>query len=163
MDNIVVDTNVWVTAGKLAADVETIEEADCVEACIDWTQAFLGGERRLLVDTDSKVIDEYMNHISRGRYPDSNLNELYTSIWERFELIEIQFDESGYALLPPTVSFHDPADRKFVALALACDPYAPIYNAADTDWAKERPNLESHGLTVNELCPEYIKNRIKQT
>ncbi len=161
MDKIVVDTNVWVTAGKLAADVETIDELDCVEACIDWTQEFIDGDLRLLVDTDSKVVDEYMNHISKRRYPDSNLNELYTNIWEHIEPINIQFDESGYALLRLTVSFHDPADRKFVALALACDPYAPIYNAADTDWARERQNLEIHGLTVHELCPEYIKNRIK--
>ncbi len=156
MDNIVVDTNVWVNAGKLATDVETVEEADCIEACIDWTQDFLEGDLRLLVDTDSKVFDEYMTHISKGRFPGSNLYELYTHIWERFEAVEIQFDKSGYAILPEPASFHDPADRKWIALAMSCFPYAPVYNAADTDWEKERDHLESLGLTIHELCPDYI-------
>ena len=157
MDNIVVDTNVWVTAGKLASEAETIEEADCIEACIDWTKDFLSGQKRLVVDTESKVFDEYMANISEGRYPSSNLYELYNGIWARFEPVEIQFDEFGYAILPLAISFHDPADRKFVALALACNPYAPIYNAADTDWAKEREQLWKRiGLTIRELCSQYI-------
>lgn len=160
MDNLVVDTNVWVNAGKLASEVETIEEANCIEACIDWTKDFLSGNSRLLVDTESKVFDEYMTHISKGRFPGSGLYELYTHIWERFEPVEIQFDESGYAVLSAPISFEDPADRKWIALAISCSPYAPIYNAADTDWAKEREHLESMGLTIHELCPGYIEQRM---
>ena len=162
MDNIVVDTNVWVTAGKLAVEANTIEEADCIEACIDWTRHFLAGGQRLVVDTESKVFDEYMANISDGRYPSSNLYELYNGIWERFEPVDIQFDEFGYAILPLGIAFHDPADRKFVALALACDPFAPIYNAADSDWEKERDHLSNYGLHVYELCPDYIAQLVSE-
>lgn len=163
MSNIVVDTNVWITAGKRASEVESIEEADCIEACIDWTSAFLAGDARVLVDTDGKVFDEYWVYVSLGRFPGSSLFELYNNLWERFESMKIDFDEDGYAVLPGTISFHDTADRKFIALALSCTPFAPIYNAADTDWAKERTQLESHGLTINELCTEYIREKMSQS
>lgn len=161
MNNIVVDTNVWITAGKLAEEVDTIEEVDCIEACIDWTNAFLSGDERVLVDTDGKVFDEYYRFVSAGRFPGSSLFELYNNLWERFESIEIEYDEDGYAILPDTISFHDLADRKFVALAIAQEPIAPIYNASDTDWAKEREQLAQHGLSIHELCPDYIEVNIR--
>lgn len=157
MNNIVVDSNVWVNAGKLASEVETIEEIDCIEACIDWTNAFLSGDARILVDTEGKVFDEYWTYVSTGRFPGSSLFELYNNLWERFEPREIRFDKDGIAVLPETISFHDVDDRKFIALALSCTPYAPIFNAADGDWAKERDSLLEYGLTIHELCPDYIE------
>ena len=162
MNNIVVDTNVWITAGKLAAEVETIEEADCIEACVDWTQSFLSGDQRVLVDSEGKVFDEYWTYVSQGRFPGSSLFELYTHLWERFEFIEIEFDRDGYARLPDDIDFHDRADRKFVALAISTTPYAPIINAADSDWAKERKQLEDQGLTVRELCPDLIAASLRE-
>jgi len=158
MLNVVVDTNVWATAGKSVAEVRTVEEADCIEHCADWIVEFLDGDYKLIVDSIGKVIDEYQYYILPGRFPESELNRLYSELWGRLEYVNIEFDMAGYAVLPETVSFHDPADRKFVALALACEPHAPIYNAADTDWAKERDQLVEHGLTIHELCPGYIQH-----
>ena len=163
MNNIVVDTNVWITAGKLASEVETIEEVDCIEACIDWTRAFLSGDSKVLVDTNSKVFDEYRTYVSVGRFPGSNLFELYNNLWERFETVEIQYDDDGYAILPEALTFHDAADRKFIALALSQSPFAPIYNAADTDWEKERDGLREYGVAIHELCPDYIESRLRET
>ena len=162
MLKVVVDTNVWATAGKSIAEVETIEEADCIEHCADWIVEFLDGNYKLIVDSIGKVIDEYQYYILPGRFPESELNRLYSELWGRLEYVEIEFDEGGHAVLPKTVFFHDPADRKFVALALACDPYAPIYNATDTDWAKEHEELANHGLTIREICPEYIAMRLSK-
>ena len=156
MLRVVVDTNVWATAGKSIADVYTIEEADCIEHCTDWIMELLDGPRKVIVDTDGKVIDEYTFYILHGRFPESELHRLYSELWGRLEQVEIEFDEAGYAVLPEALKFHDPADRKFVALALAVDPYAPIYNATDTDWTKEREQLEAAGIFVEELCPDYI-------
>ena len=45
-------------------------------------------------------------------------------------------------------------------LAISREPYAPIYNATDTDWSKERDQLESHGLTIHELCLDYVQRRL---
>ncbi|MDE2634731.1 MAG: hypothetical protein OXI30_00080 [Chloroflexota bacterium] len=159
MPEVVVDTNVWATAGKTITEVETLEEADCIEHCADWIVEFLDGGYKLLVDSLGKVIEEYNYYILPGRFPESELNRLYSELWGRLEYVDIEFDNSGSAVLPAAISFHDPADRKFVALALARDPYAPIYNAADTDWAKEREKLAEHGLTIYEICPDYIEQK----
>ena len=160
MPKVVVDTNVWATAGKTIAEVETIEEADCIENCANWIVEFLDGNYKLVVDSNGVVINEYNYYILPGRFPESELNRLYSELWGRLEYVDIEFDETGHAILPENVFFHDPADRKFVALALACDPYAPIYNAADTDWAKEHDQLALHSLTIHELCPDYIARKM---
>jgi len=70
-------------------------------------------------------------------------------------------DQAGHAILPASLSFRDPADRKFTALALTCEPPAPIYNASDTDWAKERRRLAKQRIRIRELCPEYITEKIR--
>ena len=157
LTSIVVDTNVWATAGKSVADVDTIEEADCIEYCADWIQWFLESNCKILVDSEGKVIDEYQTYIGQGRLPESKLSQVYSELWGKLEFKVIQFDGSGYAILPEYISFHDLADRKFVALALTCEPYAPIYNSLDTDWAKEKQQLVENGLTIHELCPAYIE------
>ena len=108
------------------------------------------------------MFDEYWTYVSVGRFPGSTLFELYSNLWERFERKDIAFDEDGYAILPDPISFHDNADRKFIALALTCTPFAPIFNASDTDWAKERDQLEQQGLSINELCPDYIRLILRQ-
>ena len=161
MNEIVVDTNVWITAGKLAKEVSTIEEADCIEACLDWSNEFLAGDAKVLIDSQGKVLDEYGTYIATWCFPGSKLFELYNHIWGRFEAVDVNFDDDGYALLPESISFHDAADRKWIALAIAITPFALIYNAADTDWAKEREQLAQHGLTIHELCPEYIKESMR--
>ena len=160
MPEVVVDTNVWATAGKTIAEVETVEEADCIEHCTEWIVGFLDGDSKVLVDSMGKVIEEYTDYILPGQLTESELNRLYSELWGRLEYVDIEFDDFGSAVLPAAISFHDPADRKFVALALARDPHAPIYNAADSDWAKEREQLAAHGLTIHELCPNYIAQKL---
>lgn len=162
MNSIVVDTNVWVAAGKSIVDAETIEEVECIESCADWLQGFLKGDSRILVDVEGKVIDEYQTYIRQGRYPDSTLSQLWSELWGKLEMKVIQFDDSGYAVLPRNIRFHDREDRKFLALALTTDPYAPIYNSMDTDWEKEKDQLTGLGLTVIELCPSYIQDRMSK-
>lgn len=63
MLKVVVDTNVWATAGKTIAEVDTIDEADCIERCADWIVEFLDGNYKLIVDSNGKVIDEYNYYI----------------------------------------------------------------------------------------------------
>ena len=107
------------------------------------------------------MLDEYGTYISTWSFPGSKLFELFNHIWGRFETLEVSFDDDGYALLPEQISFHDAADRKWIALAIAIIPFAPIYNASDTDWAKEREQLLRFGLTIHELCPEYIEVNLR--
>ena len=161
MNEIVVDTNVWASAGKPISEASSLVDIDCIESCADWINEFLDSDLKILVDLDGRVIEEYQTYILPGRYPESALNRLYTELWSKLEVKEIGFDESGHALLPEEISFHDLADRKFIALAITCIPFAPIHNSVDTDWAKEKTRLSEYGLVIRELCPDYIEARIQ--
>ena len=163
MNDVVVDTNVWASAGKPIAEAESIEDINCIESCADWINEFLDSDLKILVDSLGRVIDEYQAYILPGRYPESALNRLYTEVWGRLEFKAIEFDTYGHALLPEGIDFHDLADRKFIALAITCNPFAPIYNSVDTDWAKEASRLSDYGLVIKELCPDYIQSRIHNT
>lgn len=163
MNEIVVDTNVWASAGKPISEAVSIIEIDCIESCADWINEFLDSDLKILVDSHGLVIDEYQTFVIPGRYPESALNRLYTELWGRLEFKAIEFDAFGHALLPEGIDFHDLADRKFIALAITCNPYAPIYNSVDTDWAKEEAQLSDYGLVIRELCPNYIRARIHNT
>ena len=95
-----------------------------------------------------------------GQFTAANLIQLYTALWGKLEFREIEYDGDGHALLPDPLSFHDPADRKFIALAISETPFAPIYNATDTDWEQDKAQLHAFGITVHELCQGYIDARI---
>ena len=156
MADIIVDTNVWITAAKPAADARTVEEVDCIRHCSEWIREFLTATDTIVIDSQGVVLREYMRYLSPGRLTDPLMTILYSEIWARMKYLDIEFDDDGFAVLPTPVRFHDPSDRVFVALALACDPPAPIYNATDTDWRKERAQLSEHGLRVIELCEDFI-------
>ncbi|MCY4465736.1 MAG: hypothetical protein OXE46_09395 [Chloroflexi bacterium] len=137
MANIVVDTNVWITASKDPEEVSTMEEIACIRACVVWARYTVAGKDRILVDNKGYVVREYNRYMKPGNLPDSIRAELYSKLFDRIEPMAIEFDDSGFATLPDNVTFHDPDDRVYVALAISCDPFAPIYNATDSDWAKE--------------------------
>jgi len=50
----------------------------------------------------------------------------------------------------------DPADRKFVAVALVSRYEPEIQNAVDADWWDYRDVLKDHGLRIEFLCPEQF-------
>ena len=161
MADIVVDTNVWVMVDKPIGEVNTEEEKDCIIACADWLQQFIESEDRLVVDSFAtyKVISEYRRNVKKGGVAESLLNQLTGRLFYRLVERQIEFDEDGYAILPVPITFDDPDDRKFIALAMTFNPYATIYNATDTDWAKEADRLAQQGFTLYELCPDYIQSR----
>ncbi len=161
MADIVVDTNVWVMANRVTSiDKETPKEvAECIKACYSWLLKFFEGDDRLVVDLKHQVLTEYRNNIEDGGIADNLLNQLESQPLKRLAYKQIEFDEDGYAILPVPITFDDPDDRKFVALAMTFNPYATIYNATDTDWAKEVDRLTQQGFTIYELCPDYIQSR----
>lgn len=158
MSAVVVDTNVWVLADRItsiSAKTPAIE-ADCIEACYRWIQQFVASGDRLVVDRSYRIFREYRNNISVGGLAEQVLNRLESIPLERLVFVDIEFNRDGHALVPADVMIDDESDRKFIAVAIVSEPYAPIYNAADNDWAKERKHLESLGLIIRELCPDYI-------
>ncbi len=160
MSDIVVDTNVWVMVDRPIDEVNTAEEKNCIQACANWLQRFIDSEDRLIVDslTTYKIIAEYRNNVKKGGIAEGLLNQLTGRLFHRLVEIQIEFDDHGHAILPPWIAFHDPTDRKFIALAMQFNPYAPIYNATDTDWTKEK--LAERGFAIYELCPDYIQSKL---
>ena len=57
----------------------------------------------------------------------------------------------GFMELPP--NHLDLDDRKFLAVAVVAR--APILNATDSDWNENAGLLDSLGVTVVQLCPDY--------
>ena len=163
MSAVVVDTNVWVLADRItsiSADTPAVE-ADCIEACYHWIREFVEGEDKLVVDLSYRIFNEYRANIRLGGLAEQELNRLESVSLRRLVYIDVEFDINGHAILPSPISFEDEEDRKFIAVAIGVEPYAPIHNAEDTDWEKERQQLESQGLTIHELCPDYIALKLR--
>lgn len=164
MSDIVVDTNVWVMVDKNVSELEENEDRNCVRSCQAWLERFIIGQDRLVVDSFNTyaIISEYRRNVKSGGIAENLLNQLVTVLFDRLLQIEIQLDENGYAALPNQFMSLHGKDRKFVAVAIQCIPYAPIVNATDTDWAQEKQQLADNGITVHELCPEYIEAKLNR-
>jgi hypothetical protein len=63
-----------------------------------------------------------------------------------------------YAEFPddPRLSGFDPADRVFVAVALASASNPAIFNASDSDWWIYGAALEDCGLQITNICQELV-------
>ncbi|MAS35008.1 MAG: hypothetical protein CL610_13445 [Anaerolineaceae bacterium] len=151
----VVDSNVWVI-------MDDLQEKACALVCVEWGSSFSNGEDKLAVDRSWKIISEYRENIQKGGLAERYLNEFFSQPWERIEFVDIELDRDGIALLPDSNLISDPSDRKFVAVALRFEPPALIINATDTDWAKDHDKLATAGITVQELCPAYIQEKLKE-
>ena len=162
MSKVVVDTNVWVLADRIISDEVGVStnEADCIEACYEWLTLFVESKDQLVVDYSYRILREYRNNIRNGGVSELILNDLESVALERLVCVDIEYDSNQHAKLPFPITFKDPNDRKFIAAAIAREPHAPIYSATETDWAKEAGLLTENGITVNELCPEYIEEKM---
>ena len=159
MSEVVVDTNVWVLADKITSisDETPAIEADCIKASYRWIQRFLASDDKLVVDRAYRIFREYRNNIVEGGLAELELNRLESIPLERLAFVDIEFDRDGHAIVPDEVMIADESDRKFIAVAIAAKPYAPIYSATETDWTEEHEKLSNFGLIVHELCPDYIE------
>ena len=138
MSEAVIDTNVWVLADRITSDNEglPIHETACIEACYLWLNRFAESNDQLVVDYAYRVLAKYRDNIREGGFAEQVLNQLESIVLERLTFVDIQFDRNDHAILPFPITFEDPEDRKFIALAVAREPIAPIYNATDTDWRR---------------------------
>jgi hypothetical protein len=154
----VVDTNVWMMIDESVADASQAK-LDCIEACKNWLRDFVNNEDRLVLDASHEILNEYRRNIKASR----RLAHLWLNQLERaprnklLEEAQIEFDNDGYAIMPSSLMAVHNKDRKLVAVALAHNPHPVITDAADTDWKKVEKELGDAGITVLELCPDYIQ------
>ena len=141
------DTNVWVVADGGHDDASQ----DCVERCL----AFLRGleaTHKLTVDQYGEdcqiaILDEYRGNLSSGGYLYKFLNRLQQRSLITYVEASNCEEDPRFTEHPSLCTF-DRSDRKFVVVALSSDPPRPVYNAADTGWAKHQEALRELGLEV---------------
>ena len=164
MPEVVVDANVWRMVDGEATAMQSEEEKNCILACQEWLESFILGDDRLVIDSFAtyRIMSEYRRNVRPGGVAESLLNELSGRLFHRIVLKEIVLDADGVAVLTAPFRLTHAKDRVYIAVAVQCEPYAPILNATDTDWEKDRELLFQQGLPVLELCPDYVRLILRQ-
>ena len=153
----VVDTNVPMVANGGVPQASP----ECVKACA----ASLNGvvkDGKLVLDDGWLIISEYKRNLRSDGQPgvgDAFLKWVLTN-WAnpgRCELVRITPDashSSQFAEFPTDsrLKSFDPADRKFVAVALGHGGNPPIWQAVDQKWWDLRTVLGDCNVTVEFLC-----------
>jgi predicted nucleic acid-binding protein len=164
MNKVVIDTNVLLSADSaIEARVADHVPLVCRLRALEWLESTLEAKPRVVVDTDWRILKEYENKLRTGDYGYRFLHEAHRRALFDFEVV--QWDEQGYALLPPALAevVHDRSDRKFVAVALESKPHPPIVNCADSDWLAWESELARLGIIVEHLCPIVGKSATSQS
>ena len=157
---VVLDTNVAVTANFMASQADLACEEACIRA-IRQVQA----ERRTLLDNKGLILEEYRRNLSHSGQPGLG-DAFFKWLWEnqahpqRCRIVPVTVDASrGFAEFPkdPRLSTFDRSDRKFVAVVRASGTLPDLMNATDRDWWYDRQALKENGVNVVFLCPELVK------
>jgi hypothetical protein len=157
---VVMDTNVAVVANGKAPQAGD----PCVENCIT-TLIDVRDSHRVFLDEQGLILDEYRRRLSPSGQPGPG-DAFFKWLWDNqghldhCRQISITPIKGGnFEEFPddPDLARFDPADRKFVAVAIASGEQPPILNASDTDWWAHRASLNRHGIEIRFLCPELMK------
>jgi len=161
-----VDTNVLIVASAadagspFRADATPVEEAALRQQVFDWLEAFEADPtRHAVLDVDWNVCGEYRHKLTEQDY--GWLAMMHKMDRGEVVWVDVLLDKNGNAVLPPELAeaVTDLADRKMVAAALAAlDAGHPclLVNASDTDWIDCGHALQSVGLGVEHLLPEWL-------
>lgn len=151
------DTNViWVANGETEQ-----AGAICVETCVDRMEEIVK-TGRLLLDEGGCILEEYRKPKGQRKVGHAFKIWVLTNQYnpERCTRVPIEPDDRRrFAEFPDDdeLGGFDPKDRKFVAVAIASGESPPILNAADPGWWKHRHALKRHGVNVDFICPELMK------
>lgn len=159
MSACLLDTNILVVANGRSLQAND----QCRLGCVALLSSCRDGV--VLLDALGLILKEYERHASHSGQPglgDAFFKYLHENqgVAERCLKVEIRPDQTrGFEEFPddPELRNFDPADRKFVAVALASRANPVIHNATDSDWRDFREGLKRHGVRVNELCPDCLR------
>lgn len=159
-----VDTNV-----PKAANLATQPDADsdvsdaCVLACIEAVEHVIK-KRGLIIDAGDEIFDEYRQQLSMKGQPgvgDRFMKWVHDNRWSLPVAHRVTITRKGdsYNEFPThdDLNDFDRSDRKFVAAANAHMEKPPILQATDSKWWGWKDALADVGITVQFLCPEYVK------
>ena len=167
-DKCIVDTNVPKMANTLISDEIPQELSACVLACVEAIN-HVTKTRGLVIDAGDEIFDEYRQQLSMKGQPgvgDSFMKWVHDNRWSLPDSnrVEISKDGNSYQEFPDhdgLVTF-DISDRKFVAVANAHPENPPILQSTDCKWWGWKDALTDVGITVQFLCPEYVKTKYEE-
>lgn len=154
MTAFVVDTNVAIVANGRETHADLQCQARCVERIESITEHGV-----VAIDNRQKILDEYRRHLSHSGGPGVG-DVFYKHVFDnqgrndRVRMVAITDsadDGRGFDELPENTL--DRSDRKFLAVAVAAD--AVLLNATDSDWGEQTTLIQTLGVTVDQLCPQY--------
>ncbi|MDE0315712.1 MAG: hypothetical protein OXM61_12475 [Candidatus Poribacteria bacterium] len=162
---VVVDTNVVVVANGKSQQAS----ATCVLTCVERLQQIMDGEVKLVLDDGRRILEEYMRNLrsSGADVGDRFLRWLLTNKDKMCDFVSITpIDGSEYEFhefpTDPELEDFDPADRKFIAVALAHSDQPPILQAVDSEWWNYRDMLKQNGVTIDFICENDIRSILNQ-
>ena len=153
------DTNVAVVANGRASQADDDCVATCVSELIDIRE-----RHQVVLDDRGLIIEEYRRHLSPSGQPGPG-DAFFKWLWNNqghprhCRQVAVTPGDRGFDEFPsdPDLEEFDPADRKFVAVAIASGDRPTVLNAADTDWWQHREALARHRVEVRFLCPDLMR------
>lgn len=167
----IIDTNVVIEPGKIPDRLSGKEEAECAEQCARFLNAFVHApDSGIVLDREWEILNEY-RRVIEGQYGKAGLQAGLTGEFLKFafaymskppyeDLIDLEkTGENDYAVFPadPALAGFDPPDKKFIAAACAHPRHPPVVEGTDCKWLNYRDALSGHDVSIEFLCPEYIK------
>ena len=152
----VVDTNVAIVAnGGDKTDTDYLCQLTCVERL-----EHLVKKGTVAVDTNGLILEEYADHLCWSGGPgvgDVFFKHVFTQYHDdkirRVTVNSSPDDRKGFEELPENT--FDRSDRKFLAVAVAAK--AEVLNATDGDWGEHKALMDTMGVEVEQLCPQYLR------
>lgn len=162
---VVVDTNVIVVANGKSEQAS----ATCVLTCIERLQQIRDGDVKLVLDDGRRILNEYMRNLHTGgiEFGDRFLRDLLTNIDKMCDFVSITNVDGLENVFLEFPSDHalidfDPADRKFIAVALTHSDIPPILQAVDSEWWNYRDTLKQNGVIIDFVCEDDIRSILNQ-
>lgn len=165
-----VDTNVMLAASAVSelsnlAVRAMPQEIELREMIYEWLADFDQSDRRIVLDEEGLVRDEYERNMSfnlrEQEYGMQVLQyKLDRNLADYVPIDSLETNGEHIAVLEPSheALVTDREDRKWVACALAAqilfDQVPPIVYGAETDWFIAEENLRGIGLCFQRLLPD---------
>ena len=94
--------------------------------------------------------DMFFKHVFNFQYHEDRVR--------RIAITPSADDRRGFEELPENRL--DRSDRKFLAVAVVAN--AVVLNATDSDWREHEALIETLGVEVDQLCPQYASNTARR-
>jgi hypothetical protein len=160
----IVDTNVAISANLATKPDPASNIPDsCVSECVRQIQNITknGG---LVIDDMGEIFNEYISNLSlsgQGGVGNTFAKWVNDHQWNPSKVDRVIITKNGYSYdeFPDRedLANFDNTDRKFIAVSNAHPKKPPVLQATDSKWWGWKDALVEVGITVNFLCPDYVK------